>query len=52
MIDYLVTRYYRAKDKFIWCMWKLGMTETVPASEQDLTDLLDTADRLNKFNGV
>lgn len=49
MVDYCLTRYYRGKDLFIWCLWKLGISETIPASEQDLTQLLDQAEMLNNL---
>lgn len=47
-IDWLTTRYYRLVE---WCntkLWKAGLTDKVPPSELDLTELLDAADLQNK----
>jgi hypothetical protein len=49
VVDYVVTRYYRLKDKFIWLLWKFDLTDTVPASELDLSDLMDRAELLDKL---
>lgn len=49
IVDYAVTRYYRLKDKVIWVLWKLNLTETVPASELDLFDLMERADLVEKL---
>lgn len=48
MVDWLVTRFYRAKE---WCMtqlWKVGLSNRTPPCELDLTELLDAADLKNK----
>ena len=47
-IDWVTTRYYRVID---WCktmLWKAGLTQKIPPSELDLTELLDEADFKNK----
>lgn len=44
VVDYVVTRYYRAKDKFIWLLWYLNISDTVPASELDLFELMTHAE--------
>jgi hypothetical protein len=47
MIDWFVTRYYRAEEKIREAMFRHNLTDRVPPSDLDLTGLLDKADRQN-----
>lgn len=47
MIDWFVTRYYRMEEKIREAMFRHNLTDRVPPSDLDLTDLLDKADRQN-----
>ena len=48
-IDWVLTRFYRMVEWFHTKFWQVGLTKTLPPSEQDLTSLLDEADRKNKI---
>ena len=47
MVDWLITRYYRMEEKIRETMFRHNLTDRVPPSDLDLTDLLDKADRQN-----
>ena len=47
IVDWFATRYYRMEEKVREVLYRLNLTDRVPPSDLDLTDLLDKADRQN-----
>ena len=52
IVDFFKTRFYQLKDSAHQALWERNLTKVKPPLEQDLTSMLDAAERQNYLRSV
>jgi hypothetical protein len=48
--DWILTRYFRLKEKILEIMYRLKLIDRIPPDDLDFTSMLDRADQQNKWS--